>query len=53
VGMSDVLHVAAGAREGQKMSPECERERKRAEDEGIREQGKRLGFESMREVVGA
>lgn len=41
--MSDVLCVAGGAREGQEMSRSGERERRRVEDEGIREQGERLG----------
>ena len=43
MGMSGVLYVAADAREGQKMSLEGEKERRRVEDEGSREQGERLG----------
>jgi hypothetical protein len=41
VGMSDVLYVAAGAREGQEMSPDCEQ--RRVEDEGVQAQGEHLG----------
>jgi len=51
--MSYVLYVAAGVREGQKMSPEGEKERRRVEDGGIQERGERLCGESMREVVEA
>ena len=43
MGMSGALYVAAGAREGQGVSPEGERERRRVEDEGIREQGQHFG----------
>jgi hypothetical protein len=40
--MSDALYVAAGAREGRGVSLEGERERRRVEDEDIREQGQGL-----------
>jgi hypothetical protein len=56
VGMSDALYVAVGARVSQKFSPECEMERRRVEDEGIRAQGRHLGVcgeENRREVVEA
>ena len=43
MGTSDVLYVAAGAREGQEMSPESETEQRRVGDEGVQEQGGRLG----------
>jgi hypothetical protein len=41
--MFDVLYVATGASEGQKLSSECGRQQRRAEDEGIQEQGEHLG----------
>lgn len=54
--MFDVLYRAAGAKAGQKRTPECGRDWKTVEDEGVREQGERLGGsrgESRRVVVEA